>query len=122
MKHRTKQNQARQPFDGKLSVALITFLGQYTGAGVSTNSQTTYVNCCLMQRQTKQICFQSVLRSSLHHPSGVWASLIILSCPIIIVYGLGDRDHNAICSDPIEAEIRGVEGHMSGGQSGDTSF
>lgn len=28
----------------------------------------------------------------------------------------------AICSHSIKAEIRGVEGHMSGGQSGDTAF
>lgn len=59
-------------------------------------------------------------------PSGVWASLIILSCPIITVYGLGDPGHSAICSDSIDAEIRGVgqEGagtHMFGGRSGDAS-
>lgn len=89
-------NQPVEPFDGKLSAALITFLGQYTGGCVKTNSQTTYVNCCIMQG------------SSLHHPSSVWASLIILSCPIVIVYGLGDPGHSAICSDSIDAEIRGV--------------
>ncbi len=58
--------------------------------------------------------------------SSVWASLIILTRPIITVYGLADPSHSAICSDSIDAEIRGVgqEGtgtHMFGGQSGDAS-
>lgn len=35
MKHRIgKENQLQQPFDGRLSAALITFLGQYTGGCV----------------------------------------------------------------------------------------
>lgn len=63
---------------------------------------------------------RSVFRVCSGHPSGVWASLIILSCPIIVVYAV--QGHRAICSDYIDAEIRGVEGHISGGQSGDTSF
>lgn len=57
--------------------------------------------------------FFCLLGSTLHHPSSVWASLIILSCPIIIVYGLGDPGYRAICSDSIDAEIRGcrLAGH-----------
>lgn len=111
----------------KLSAALITFLGQHTGGCIETNSQTTYVNWCLMQGQTKKICSQRLLRSPVYHPFSVWASLIILSCPIIFVCGLCDPGHSAICSDSIDAEIRGAgqEGtgtHMFADRSGDASL
>jgi len=60
-------------------------------------------------------------------PSSVWASLIILSCPIIAVYGFGDLSHRAICSHSIDAEIRSVGQeatgtHMLSGRSEGASY
>lgn len=78
---------------------------------------------------TAALCKGKQSRSVFNIHSGhrcVWVSPIILSWPTIIVYELADPGHSAICSDSIDAEIRGVgqEGagtHMFSGQSGDAS-
>lgn len=111
MNHRTKQKQAPQPANGKLSSVLVTFWGQYTGGCVSANSQTTYVNCSLMQSQSRSVfsvwlghlCFIPLV-------SGPASS----SSLVLLLLRMGSVTM-AICSDSIEVEIRGIGGHMVAG-------
>lgn len=64
-------------------------------------------------KQSRSV-FNVLLRSSLHHPSSVWASLIILSCPIITVcVWAWWPQPPAICSDSIDTEIRGCRPHRA---------
>lgn len=88
------KNQAWHPFDGALSVAPA-FLGQqWKEVAFPTHSQTTYVNRRLMQKGKQS---GSVSRPCSGHrciiPPVSGPNFIILPCPIITVYGLGDCGH-----------------------------
>lgn len=88
------KNQAWHPFDGTLSAAL-GFLGQqWKEVAFPTHSQTTYVNRRPMQEGKQS---RSVSRPCSGHrciiPPVSGPNFIILPCPIITVYGLGDCGH-----------------------------